>query len=142
MRYASVVPPFLLVATACLGSDELPKATRVIEGTRTTFPAKSIPAGVKALTGVLESCLDMSDGTVRYTADDVKKAQKGDHVRFVFPKPLGVRVLGQKHEVSEAVYAKGVIWLVCGKDVVRCTKYTPDQWLRFNDWYRQTLPAS
>ena len=133
MRYASAVA-VLFVTTACLGADEPPKATRVIEGSKTTFPAKSIPEGVKLLTGVLESCHDMSDGTVKYTADDLKKAQKVDHVRFVFRKPLKVEVLGEKLEVSEAVCADGVFWLVCGKDVVRCTKYTYDKMDRFREW--------
>ena len=142
MRYASAVA-VLFVTTACLGADEPPKATRVIEGpkSKTTFPAKSIPEGVKLLTGVLESCHDMSDGTVKYTADDLKKAQKGDHVQFVFPKPLKVEVLGKKLEVSEAVYAEGVFWLICGKDFVRCTKYTYDKMDQFREWYRQLLPA-
>jgi hypothetical protein len=140
MRYLATAAA-LLVATACLGADELPKATRMIEGAKTTFPAKSISEGVKALTGALESCHDMSDGTIRYTVADLKKARKGDHVRFVFPKPLGVEVLEKKLEVSEAVYADGVFWLVCGKDVVRCTKYTFDKMDRFREWYRQPLPA-
>jgi hypothetical protein len=143
----------LFVGTVCLGADDPPKdtrvvegpkppkATRVIEGEKTTFPAKSIPEGVKALAGALESCHDMSDGTVPYTADDLKSARKKDHVRFLFPKPLGVEVLGTKLEVSEAVFAKGVFWLLCGEEVVRCTKYEFAKMDRFQKWYRQTLPA-
>jgi hypothetical protein len=118
-----------------------PKATRVIEGSKTTFPAKSIPEGVKTLTGALESCHTMSDGTLPYTADDLKNAQKGDHVRFLFPKPLGVEVMRKKLEVSEAVFAKGVFWLLCGEEVVRCAKYEHNKMDRFEKWYRQTLPA-
>jgi hypothetical protein len=120
-------------------ADDLPKATRVIEGAKTTFPEKSLPEGVKAFVGVLESCSDMSDGTVQYTADDLKKARKGDHVSLVFAKPLAVTVLGKRLEVSEAVFANGVFWLLCGKEVVRCTKYEYDKMERFQEWYRQTL---
>ena len=139
MRCASVVA-VLFAATACLGADEPAKATRVIEGVKTTFPAKSIPAGVKLLVGVLDSCHDVSDGTVKYTADDLTKAKKGDHVRFEFPTPLKVEVRGKKLEMSEAVFADGVFWLVCGKDFVRCTKYS-ETMDRFQEWYRQTLAA-
>jgi hypothetical protein len=139
MRYVAATAA-LFVATTCLRADEPPKATRVIDGTKTTFPARSIPEGVKALTGVLESCHDLSDGTIKYTADDLKKAQKGDHVRFVFPRPLGVEVLNRQLVVSEVVFAGGVFWLVCGNDVERCTKYTFDKMTPFREWYRQTLP--
>ena len=143
MKYASAIVASLFVAAACLAGsvDDTPRATRVIDGTKSTFPEKSIPEGVKALTAVLESCHNISDGTVRYTADDVKKAQKGDHVRFVLPKPVKVEILGKKLEVTEVVYADGVFWLACGKDVVRCAKYTHDKMEQFRQWYRQLLPA-
>ncbi len=102
-----------------IGADDSPKATRVLEGSKTTFPAKSVPEGVKLLIGVLESCHDISDETVNYSTEDLKKAQKGDHLPFVFPKPIKCEVLEKKLGVSEAIYAKGVFWLVCGKDVVQ-----------------------
>jgi hypothetical protein len=140
MRYVATAAA-LFAASTCVGVDQPLKATRVIEGTKTTFPAKSLPGGVKALAATLASCTNMSDGTVRYTADDLKQAQNRDHVRFVFPRPLGVEVLGKKLGVSEAVFAEGVFWLACGQDVVRCTKYTIDTMERFREWYRQTLPA-
>jgi hypothetical protein len=141
MRYASVVIASLLAATVSLGGDELPKATRVIEGRKTTFPAAAIPEGVKALTGALESCRSLSDDSIRHTAADLKNAQKGEHVRFVFTRSLKVTILGKKLEVSETVFAEGVFWLRCGNDVVRCTKYTFDKMTPFREWYRQTLPA-
>ena len=106
MRYVTAVAA-LFVATACVGAEELQKATRMIEGTKTTFPAMTTPDGVKALTGALESCSTMDDRANQYTADDLKKAQKGDHVRFVFSKPLKVEIMRKKLEVSEAVYADG-----------------------------------
>jgi hypothetical protein len=130
----------LLAAQTCRAGDP-PKATRVIEGQKTTFPEKSLAGGVQALVGALESCHDISEETVKYTAEELKKARKGDHVSFVFAKPLGVEVLDRNLEVSEAVFAKGVFWLLCGKEVVRCTKYEFDKFDRFLEWYRQTLPA-
>ena len=150
MRFVAPVVA-LFVATACAGATpdpwlprfDLRKATRMIEGTKMTFPAKSIPEGVKALTGVLESCSTMDDRANQYTADDLKKAQKGDHVRFVFSKPLKVEIMSyrKKLEVSEAVYADGRFLLFCGKDVVYCSKYNHEKMTRFREWYRQTLPA-
>jgi hypothetical protein len=140
MRCALVAAVLLLVTTTCPGADERAKATRVIEGVKTTFPARSIPKGVTALVGVLESCSSVSDSTIPYTPDELKKARKGDHVRFVFSRPLKVEVGGKKVAVSEAVYAKGVFWLASGNNVVRCTKYTIKM-DRFRAWYRQTLPA-
>jgi hypothetical protein len=136
----ALVLALLFAPSECPG-DDLPKATRAIEGSKTTFPEKSIPEGVKALVGALESCHTRSDETVKYAVDDLKKARKGDHVRFLFPKPLGVEVLGKKLDVSEAVFADGVFWLLCGEEVVRCTKYEYDKMKRFQEWYRPTLPA-
>src|SRR5438132_13181175 len=70
MRYVTAVVA-LFVATACVGAEELQKATRMIEGTKTTFPAMTTPDGVKALTGALESCSTMDDRANQYTADDL-----------------------------------------------------------------------
>jgi hypothetical protein len=131
----------LLVASVCFAADESPKATRFLEGSRSTFPAKSLPEGKKLLIAVLESCHDVSDETVKYSTDDLKTAQKGDHVRFEFPKAIKCEVQQKKLEVSEAIYAKGVFWLVCGNDVVRATKYTFDKLEPFRKWFEQTLPA-
>jgi hypothetical protein len=140
MRYALVIGA-LLVATACPAADGLPKATRVIEGQKTTFPESVLPEGVKVVVAALESCSDVSDGTVRYTPDDLKKARQNDHVSLVFPRALGVTVAGKKLEVSEVVYADGVFWLLCGNEAVRCTKYEHRKFEPFREWYRQTLPA-
>lgn len=148
--YHSAITVVLVVAAACHTMDngprfpgviEGPKATRVIEGPETTFPTRSIPEGVKLLTGALESCHDMSDGTVEYSVDNMKLARVQDHVRFVFPEPHRVKVGRKNLAVSEAVFANGVFWLLCGNEVVRCTKYTHDKIGPFQDWYRQTLPA-
>jgi hypothetical protein len=140
LRALTLAAVALLAAQACRAGDPT-KATRVIEGQKTTFPEKALAGGVKALVGALESCHDISDGTVKYTAEELKKARNGDHVSFVFAKPLGVEVLDRNLEVSEAVFAKGVVWLRCGKEVVRCAKYEYDKYDRFLEWYRQTLPA-
>jgi hypothetical protein len=146
MRYLATAAA-LLVAITAVCAEDLPKATRVIDGRKTTFPAKTIRNGEKALTEVLEACHTIGDRRfengkeIKYTADDVKQAQKGDHVRFVFPKPIDVTVLGNEMEVSEAVFANGAFWLVYGKDVARCSKYEYEKMKRFEDWYRQPLPG-
>jgi hypothetical protein len=145
MRYL-VASAVLLALAASVSADDSPKATRVIDGRKTTFPAKTIRDGEKALSEVLEACHTIGDRRfengkeIKYTADDVKQAQKGDHVRFVFPKPIDVTVLGNDMEVSEAVFVNGAFWLVYGKDVARCSKYEHEKMQVFEKWYRQPLP--
>jgi hypothetical protein len=78
---------------------------------------------------------------VSYTVADLKKAQKGDHVRLVFGKPVTVAVLHDKFKVSELVYSAGVFWLRTGNNVVRCSKYEHEKWKPFEAWFRQLLPA-
>jgi hypothetical protein len=139
MRF-TLVPALLFVATACYGADET-KATRKLEGVKTTFPAKIIKAGVKAAIAALETChssMESSD-----PAADMKRAQEGDHVRVVFAKPVKVEVLNDEYEISEVVFAPdpGVFWIRSGDKVLRCGKYQFQEMQQFQDWYRQTLPA-
>jgi hypothetical protein len=138
MKSSLVFLLLLLPAALCAAE---PKATRFLEGDKTTFPAKSMDEGVRVLIAALKSCHDMSDGTVMYSAEDLKKAQSGEHVRFEFPEPREVTILGEELIVSEVVFAKGVFWIVNGTDVVRCTKYTFDKFEPFRKWYQQTLPV-
>jgi len=145
MRFVAIAAA-ILVATASVCADEPPAATRVIDGTKSTYPAKSVRDGVRALTDVLETCHYLAESRfengkeIKYTADDVKKAQKGDHVRFVFSKPLLVDVLNKELDASEVVFANGAFWVVSKKDVLRCSKYEYELMKRFEDWYRQVLP--
>jgi hypothetical protein len=88
--------------------------------------------------GVVESCHSSGDS---YAAADLVKAQQGDHVRFVFDKPVTVKVLDEKFKVSELVYSSGVFWFRAGKKVVRCAKYEHKKWKPFESWFRQALPA-
>ena len=144
MRYFAAVVA-LTVVTASICAEEPPKATRVIDGTKYTFPDKTIRDGVRALRDVLEACHTEGDSRfengkeIKYTADDVKKAQKGDHVRFVFSKPLLVDVLEKELDATEVVFANGAFWLMCEKQVVRCSKYEYEKMKKFEEWYRQTL---
>lgn len=145
MRTVATVTAMFLV-TVSLSADEPAKAVRVIEEALTTFPAKSVPEGVEVLTGVVESCHYLSDGTLekaaKYTIDEVTAARKGDHVRFVFAEPLKLDVLGEKFEVSEVIFADASgFWLVSEESIVRCTKYKHDRWEPFLKWYHQTLPV-
>jgi hypothetical protein len=135
----------LMVVTASIRAEDLPKATRVIDGKKTTYPDKTIRDGVRALRDVLEACHTLGDSRfengkeIKYTAEDVKKAQKGDHVRFVFSKPLLVDVLEKELDATEVVFANGAFWLVCKTGVMRCSKYEYEKMKKFEDWYRQTL---
>ena len=126
-------------------AEEKPSAIRMIEGEKTTFPAKTMPEGVKALRAVLEACHDINDETLRFTVRDLEAAKKdaaaGEYVEFLLPEALPVEVLRHKLQVSEALYAKGVFWVISGTEVMRCTKYEFDKMDRFQKWYRQVLPA-
>jgi hypothetical protein len=148
MRF-TLVPVLLFLAAVCQGADdsrkvssrtveEKPMASRRLEGDTSQFPANSLVEGVKATVAVLESC--HSSDAETYTAAGLKKAQQGDHVRLVFPKPITVTVLRDEFDVSEVVYADGVFWLRCGAKVVRSTKYEFEKWRPFESWFRQLLP--
>jgi hypothetical protein len=141
MRCFIVLVTLFAAPFPCFGADNVAKAVRVIDGQKTTFPPTSFAEGVRAFGGVLESCHDISDGTVKYTVEDLKKARKGDHVSLEFTRPQAVTVLGKQLKVSEAVFAGGVFWLRCGNDVVRCTKYEYHEFEKFQRWFRQTLLA-
>jgi hypothetical protein len=135
----------LVISASCLCAEEKASAVRFLEGVKTTFPAKVMPEGVKALRGVLESCHDISDDSVTYTVQDIEDAKKkttaDEYVEILLPQAIAVEVLDSKLHVSEAVYAKGVFWVISGKDVMRCTKYEFDKMDRFQKWYQQTLPV-
>ena len=77
----------MLFAAMAHGADGAPKATGTLDGKQLKFPEKGVADGVKATVGLLESCHDES----LYQADELKKAEKGDHLRLVFPKPITVR---------------------------------------------------
>jgi|GEM_PF-3126027 len=132
----------LLGTTASYAVDDAPKVTRKLDGDQTTFPAKSIDEGIKALIGALESC-HSSDWAGKNPPEsaDMQKAQNRDHVRFVFRKPITVRVVNEKMEISEVVFADGAFLLRSGKKVMRATKYEFKKFQPFAEWYRQTLPV-
>ena len=133
---------FALVATAARGAEDAPQASGLLDGKRITFPAKGVPDGVKAAVGLLESCCDES----AYQADEFEKAQKGDHVRLVFAKPVAVAVLGEKVEVSELVFRRplntGVFWVRTGDKWRRYTKYEFKKEAPFTAWLAEAHVAN
>jgi hypothetical protein len=131
----------LLLTTSAFAAEEGVTATRYLEGAKSTFPKEELGEGVSALIDVLDSCHDISDHSVKFTAEDLKKAQAGEHVRFVFSKPRAHKLHGQQMVISEVVFAKGVFWVVDGTEFVRMTKYRFEKMERFAKWFRQTLPA-
>jgi hypothetical protein len=139
MRF-TLVPILLFVATICHGADDATTASRTLDGMKAQFPARSIADGVTVLTGALKSCHSSSESSDPVA--DLKKARQGDHVRFVFAKPVTLEVLGEKFEASEVVFSAGVFWLRCGNKVQRCTKYEHEKMKLFEVWYRQLLPAT
>src|SRR5262245_26315671 len=121
--------------SASHAADNTTAVSRTLEGTKAQFPAKSVAEGVRAVIGALESChyaTECSD-----PAADLKKAQKGDHVRFVFAKLRKVDVLDKEYEVSELIFANGAFWIRYGDKAERCTKYEFDKFKPFQEWYRQ-----
>jgi predicted metalloprotease with PDZ domain len=118
-------------------------ASGKLDGKKVKFPTKGVAEGVKATISLLESCHSVDGET--YTVADMKKAQHGDYVRFVFAKPITVTVLDKKIHVSELVFTQplntGVFWLRSGNKVVRCAKYESQKERRFEAWRRQAQPA-
>ncbi|HKB01112.1 MAG TPA: Ig-like domain-containing protein [Gemmataceae bacterium] len=104
-------------------------------GKRVWFPAQDVPEGVKATIAFLESCHSFSDG---HAVADLQKALQGDHVRFVFAKPITVTVLDKKLEVTELVLTHplntGVFWVRAGNNVMCCSKYEYEKQKRFEAW--------
>jgi hypothetical protein len=125
-------------ASDTVANDDLPKACGRLDGKKVQFSAKGIAEGVKATVGLLESCHSASDGTIAYTAADLKKAQQGDHVRLVFAKPITVTVLEAKVPVSELVFTQplntGVFWLRSWDTVMRCSKFEFKKQRPFEEW--------
>lgn len=119
--------------------DDTPKATRLTDEARATFPAPAASEGGKLVIELLGACHDISDGTVPYSEKDVRKALQKEHVRVVFPKPIPMTLGGKKQHIAEVVFAEGVLWVTCAKEVVRCSKYGHVEYDRFNKWARQTL---
>ena len=79
MRF-TLVPVLLFIATVSHAADDAIKASGTLEGKKVQFPAKGVAEGMKATIGLLESCHSES----LYDPDELKKAEKGDHVRLVF----------------------------------------------------------
>jgi hypothetical protein len=140
MRF-TLVPVLLFVATVSHAADDAIKASGTLEGKKVQFPAKGVTEGMKATIGLLESCRSES----LYDADELKKAEKGDHVRLVFAKPLTVTVLNDKVEFSELVLSlplnTGVFWLRSGDKVRRYSKYEFQKENPFVAWLREAQPA-
>jgi hypothetical protein len=131
----------VLVAVEVGAADDAPKASAILDGKKLRFPEAGVAAGVKATTALLESSRDKSDGTVA----ELTKAQQGDHVRLVFPKPVAVMVLGENLAVAELVLTQplntGVFWLRVGDKVVRCTKYRFEKEQDFLAWRKEATVA-
>ena len=85
---------------------------------------------------------DHSSGGMEGTIADLAAARKGDHVRFVFAKPL--EVAGGKLEVSEIVLthplSTGVFWLRSGNKVLRHTKFEFEKQAPFEAWRKTAIP--
>jgi hypothetical protein len=131
----------VLFGAVAQGAEDTPRATGKLNGQRLKFPEQGIANGVKATVGLLESCHDES----LFQADELKKAEQGDHVRLVFPKPITVTVMNEKVEVSELVFRRplntGVFWVRTGDKWRRYAKYEFRKEEPFEAWLRQAQPA-
>jgi len=140
MRRALAAVVVVVVAGAGAAGDG-PEVTGTVDGKRITFPEKSVPDGVKATLGLLESCHD--EGL--YQADELRKAARGDHVRLEFPRPVPVAVMGKEIEVSELVFRRplntGVFWVRTGDGWRRYAKYEFQKEEPFAAWLRQARAA-
>lgn len=131
----------VLFAAVAHGADDTPKATATLDGKRFVFPEKGIADGVKAVVGLLESCHSES----LYQADELKEAERGDHVRLVFAKPITVAVVNEEVKISELVLRRplntGVFWVRTGDGWRRYSKYEYQKEAPFEAWLRQARPA-
>ena len=138
MRRTAILLASLLL-TEAHGADPVPKASGVLDGQKIQFPEKGIEEGTRATLALLKSCGNTSEGT----ADDLKKALAGDHIRLVFPQPVKVYLCYQKFEVTEVILTQplntGVFWLRVGDKVVRCSKYQFEKIKDFTTWRDQAI---
>ena len=113
----------LLIAGLAQGAEERVTAVISLDGKKQPIAEKEMAPGVKATVTLLESCTDVSPGTIT----DLTRAQAGNHIRFHFPSPIKVNIAGESLSVSEIVLTQplntGVFWLRSGDKVIRCTKY-------------------
>lgn len=140
MRNTLLAVVVLVTVTACRAEDA-PKASGTLHGKKVLFPGKSVADGVKAAVGLLQSCHDHS----LFQADELKKAERGDHVRLVFAKPVTARVMNEKIEFSELVFRlpmnTGVFWVRTGAKWRRYSKYEFQKEKPFTAWLRAARPA-
>jgi hypothetical protein len=131
----------MLFGAVAHSADDAPQATRTLDGKQLKFPKMGVADGVKATIDLLESCHDES----LYQADELKKAEQGDHVRLVFAKPITVTVMREKVAVSELVFRwplnTGVFWVRTGDKWRRYSKYELQKSEPFVAWLRQPQPA-
>ena len=131
----------VLDAAVAQGVDGACQASGTLDGKQVEFPDQGLADGVKAAVGLLESCHDES----LYEADELKKAEKGDHVRLLFPKPITVMVMGEKVEVSQLVFRRplntGVFWVRTRDKWRRYSKYEFRKEKPFEAWLRQAQPV-
>jgi hypothetical protein len=132
----------VMVPATAFGTDAAPKATGTQAGKKIKFPEKGIAAGVKATIDLLESCHDES----LYQFDELKKAERGDHVRLVFAKPITVWVMNEHVKVSELIFRlpinTGVFWVRFGDKVRRYSKYEIQKVNPFEAWLTEAQPAN
>jgi hypothetical protein len=132
----------VLFAAAVHAAEDSPRASGSLDGKRVKFPEKGIANGVKATIGLLESC--HADGL--YQAEERLKAEQGDHVRLVFPKPVTVTVMRKQLEVSELVFRRplntGVFWVRSGNTWLRYSKYEFQKQGPFEAWLREAQQAN
>jgi hypothetical protein len=131
----------VLFAAVAHGADDAPKVTATLDGKPVKFSEKVLAEGVKATIGLLESCHDKS----LFEADELKKALQGDHVHWVFPKPITARVVNEEIEFSELVFRlplnTGVFWVRTGDKWRRYTKYEVQKEKPFVAWLREAERA-
>jgi hypothetical protein len=109
---------------------------------RSSYSCRPARAGrrTRPAVGLLESCRDESVSD----ADELRRAERGDHVRLVFAEPVAVAVLGEKVKVSELVFRlpvnTGVFWVRAGDTWRRYSKYEFRKEKPLAEWLREARP--
>src|SRR4051812_22639756 len=139
MRRLAIVAWVLAIGAATAG--DAPRATGRLNGKLVTFPEAGTAAGAAAVIGLLESCHDES----QYDAAELTAAQRGDHVRLMFARPMTATVLDKRVDASELILRlplnTGVFWLRSGDAVRRFSKYDFPKERAVTDWLREARPA-
>lgn len=131
----------LMLAAGSGPAAEPPQATGILDGKPIVFAQRTVPVGAKAALALLESCHDES----LFAAEELRTAERGDHLRLVFAEPISVTIQGERLPAAEVVLRlptrTGVFWVRSGEKVRRFAKYEFEHERPFAAWFDEARTA-